>query len=123
MFMYSYHIDTIDEALTVKRAIKTSSSTSALIGTLPVVQKGPAKPDARLEAFMDKVSDSAFTASAYFPPMTPPAPPSSGLRAPIQSGSPYKSIASLGTPAIPVTRGVLRIPNPPASKSSSSSGW
>lgn len=117
------------QALVVKRAIKTSHSMSSLgygglhsSESLPTVQVQRVKPDTRLEAFMDKVADSAFSASAYFPPMSPPktSPPMGAahtppLRSVLNSSSPrmFKSIAQVGVPQIPISRGMLRIPNPP----------
>ena len=91
--------------------------------SLPTVQmqNRSQKIDARLEEFMAKVGDSAFVAgAAYFPPMSPPktSPPLSTppLQSAQNTSSPrmYKSIAQVGVPEIPLSRGMLRVPHPPA---------
>ncbi|KOO28478.1 hypothetical protein Ctob_003522 [Chrysochromulina tobinii] len=120
----------IDEALLVKRALVTSQSMSSLervqygnTESLPTVQmqNSSQKIDARLQDFMAKVGDSAFVAgAAYFPPMSPPrtSPPLSTppLQSAQNTSSPrmYKSIAQVGVPEIPLSRGMLRVPHPPA---------
>lgn len=118
------------QALLVKRALVTSQSMSSLervqygnTESLPTVQmqNSSQKIDARLQEFMAKVGDSAFVAgAAYFPPMSPPktSPPLSTppLQSAQNTSSPrmYKSIAQVGVPEIPLSRGMLRVPHPPA---------
>ena len=112
----------VDEALVVKRALKSSSSAHVLGGSQDLhgrtlsPMKGSVK---RIEAFVDRVTETVSSARlgslpvslSASPTQMPELPPSP--HRPPRAVSPM-SIATMGGTALPMKRGLLRVPHPPS---------